>query len=164
MYAGHLAAGLALRGRARRVPVAAFLAGAFLLDVLWILFGVLHIDPTPGNDWSHSLLMSMVWATAFAVLFWRFGRIALVAIWLSVFSHFVLDLIVQGGSLYPFQPRSQLIPILVSAHARQLQLWLCVVLLSLFVYDERRANSLSWRTRAVCAIALATNARFLLGV
>jgi uncharacterized membrane protein (Fun14 family) len=84
MYAGHFAAGLALRGRARNIPVAAFLIGAFLLDLLWIAFGVLWVDHTPRDDWSHSLAMGMVWATAFAVPFWRSGRAALIAMWLAV--------------------------------------------------------------------------------
>ena len=47
MYAGHFAAGLALRGRERRLPTVALLFGAFLLDFLWIFFGVFHLDHTP---------------------------------------------------------------------------------------------------------------------
>jgi hypothetical protein len=84
MYAGHFAAGLALRARAPRVPVAVLLAGAFLLDFLWIAFGVSHLDKTAWDDWSHSLVMSMIWATLFAVFFWRLGRRAFIIVWLAV--------------------------------------------------------------------------------
>jgi uncharacterized membrane protein (Fun14 family) len=164
MYAGHFAAGLALRGRARKVPVAAFLIGAFVLDLLWIALGVLHVDRTPWDDWSHSLLMAIVWALAFAALFRRYGRAAFIALWLAVFSHFVLDLIVQGAALYPEAPRSRIVPVLVSSHARLLQLGLSAVLLLLFVNDERKAGALSWRTWAISALVLALNARFILGI
>jgi hypothetical protein len=54
----------------RRVP-----AGFF-----WILFGVFHLDNTAWDDWSHSLVMSVVWATTFAAFFWRLGRRAFVVV------------------------------------------------------------------------------------
>jgi hypothetical protein len=101
MYAGHFAAGLALRGRAPRVPVYVLLIAAFLLDRLWIAFGVAHLDKTDWDDWSHSLLMSMVWATLSAGLFWGWGRRAVLVIWLAVISHYVLDLTVQGATYCP---------------------------------------------------------------
>jgi hypothetical protein len=164
MYAGHFAAGLALRGRARRVPVTALLAGAFLLDFLWILFGVFHLDHTAWDDWSHSLVMSVVWATAFAACFWRLGRRAFFVVWLAVFSHYVLDLTVQGASLYPNEPMRLLIPILVPMHYRLFQLLVCILLLAVFVYDERRSALPAWQVWAVCGLVLAANLRFLLGV
>jgi membrane-bound metal-dependent hydrolase YbcI (DUF457 family) len=164
MYAGHFAAGLALRGRARRVPVTALLAAAFLLDLLWILFGVFHLDHTAWDDWSHSLVMAVVWATAFAAFFWRLGRRAFFVVWLAVFSHYVLDLIVQGASLYPNQPMRLLIPILVTNHYRLFQLLVCLVLLAVFCYDERRSSLPGWRVWAVCCLVLALNLRFLMGV
>jgi hypothetical protein len=164
MYAGHVAAGLALRGCARNVPVAAFIIGAFVLDLLWISFGVLHLDHTPWTDWSHSLAMAIVWSSIFAVLFWRYGRSAVLALWMAVFSHYVLDLIVQGASLYPDAPRSWVIPALVTTYARPLQLALCIFLILIFLNDERRAGVLTWRSWAVCGAALALNGRFLLGV
>lgn len=164
MYAGHFAAGLALRGRAPRVPATAMLAGAFLLDFLWILFGVLHLDRTAWDDWSHSLVMSTVWASAFAAFFWRFGTRAFVVVWLAVLSHYVLDLIVQGASLYPNEPMRLLIPILVTHHYRLFQLMVCIVLLAVFVHDERRSSQPAWRAWAVCCLVLALNLRFLLDV
>ncbi len=164
MYAGHFAAGLALRGRAPRVPVWALLSGAFLLDCLWIIFGVLHLDHTEWDDWSHSLVMSVVWATAFAAFFWRLGRKSLVVVWLSVFSHYLLDLIVQGASLYPNEPSRLLIPILVANHYRLFQLLVCIVLLGVFMYDERGSSLRAWRAWAVCGLVLALNLRYLSGL
>ena len=164
MYAGHIAAGLALRGRAREVPVAAFIIGAFVLDLLWISFGVLDLDQTPWSDWSHSLVMAIVWASTFALLFWKYGRRGALALWIAVFSHYVLDLIVQGSSVYPDAPHSLLIPVLVSTYARPLQLALCILFILIFLNDERRAKVLTWRSWAACCVVLALNGRFLLGV
>ena len=132
MYACHFAAGLALRGRTPRAPITALLAGAFLLDFLWIVFGIFHLDNRAWDDWSHSLVMSIVWATLFAAFFLRLGRRAFIAIWLAVFSHYVLDLTVQGASLYPNQPMSLLIKPWVTEHYRWFQLAICVVLLAVF--------------------------------
>jgi hypothetical protein len=164
MFAGHFAAGLALRGRAPRVPIATLLVGVFLLDFLWILFGVFHLDHTAWDDWSHSLVMSAAWATVFSAFFGRLDRRAFVVVWLAVFSHYVLDLIVQGASIYPNEPMRLLIPILVSDHYRLSQLLVCVVLLAVFVYDERRSSLPAWRAWAVCCLVLVLNLRFLLGI
>ena len=164
MYAGHVAAALALRGRAREIPVTAFIIGAFVLDLLWISFGVLEIDHTPWTDLSHSLVMAILWASIFAMLFWKYGRRGVLALWMAVFSHYVLDLIVQGASLYPNATRSLLIPALVTTYARPLQLGLCILFLLIFLNDERRARVLTWRSWAACSVVLALNARFLLGV
>lgn len=164
MYAGHLAAGLALRGRARKVPIAAYLAGAFLLDLFWITLGVCHLDHTAWDDWSHSLAMAIVWATAFGALFWRLGLKAFAAVWLAVFSHYILDLIVQGAWLYPNAPRNELIPVLISTHAHLFQLLISLILLLVFVRDEKNVSRLSWQTWAVCTLVLSLNARFLLSV
>jgi hypothetical protein len=141
-----------MRGRARQVPVAVYVGGAFLLDFLWVAFGVTGIDPTPWSDWSHSLVMAVIWATAFAAMFVKFGRTAIVGVWLIVFSHYVLDLLVQGATLFPYAPQSLLIPVLVTTHAWTLQLLLSAAFLVVFVRDEWKAGALSWRTLAACAV------------
>lgn len=148
-----------MRGRARQVPVAVYVGGAFVLDFLWVGFGVTGIDPTPWSDWSHSLLMALFWSTAFAMLFARFGRRATVAVWLIVFSHFVLDLLIQGATIYPFAPTSLLIPIPVTDRAWLLQRLLTAAFLLVFVTDEWRAKVLSWRTSAACALVVALSFR-----
>ena len=159
MFVGHFAAGLAMRGRARQVPVAAYVGGAFLLDLFWIAFGVTGIDPTPWSDWSHSLVMAIVWASAFAVMFVKLGRTAVVAVWLIVSSHYVLDLLIQGASLYPNEPNTPSIPILVTTHAWALQRLLSAAFLFVFVHDEWKAGALSWRTPAACASVVALSFR-----
>ena len=159
MFAAHFAAGLAMRGRARQVPVSVYVGGAFLLDFLWVAFGVSGIDSTPWSDWSHSLLMAIVWATAFAAMFVKFGRNAVIAVWLIVFSHYVLDLLIQGATLYPNAPQSLLIPIPVTEHAWALQRVLSAAFLLVFVRDEWKEGALSWRTLAACTLVVALSFR-----
>lgn len=159
MFVGHFAAGLAIRGRAREVPVAAYVGGAFLLDFFWVAFAVTGIDLTPWSDWSHSLVMALVWATAFAAMFVKFGREAVAAVWLIVFSHYVLDLLIQGSSLYPYEPNTPVIPILVTTYAWTLQRLLSAAFLIVFVRDEWKAGVLSWRTLAACALVVALSFR-----
>lgn len=164
MYAGHFAAGLALRGRSRRVPVYVLLIAAFLLDLLWIAFGVARLDKTDWDDWSHSLLMSMLWATLFSVFFWSWGRRAAFVIWLAVMSHYVLDLTVQGATFYPNEPRNWLIQPFVTDHYRWFQAIVCLALMLLFVYDCRKEALKPVRVWAVFAIVMLMNFRFLLRV
>ena len=162
MFAAHFSAGLALKGRAPRAPLLALILGAFVLDGFWVLFAVLGIDRTNYDDWSHSLVMSILWATLFSALFWKLGRRALCVLWLAVFSHFVLDLMVQGGSVSP--PGFLSVRPLVVAHYRLLQLGICLILLPVYVIDARRVPITWSRILATCAIVLALNGRFLLGV
>lgn len=162
MFAAHFSAGLALKGRAPRTPTLALVLGAFVLDLFWIAFGVLRIDRTNYDDWSHSLIMSILWATVFSALFWRRGRRVVWVLWLAVFSHFILDLLVQGGSVAP--PGFLSVGPLVVTHYRLLQLGICVILLSIYSADARRLR-IGWMPiAATCAIVLALNGRFLLGV
>lgn len=111
MYAGHFAAGLALKAKEPRAPTWALLLGVGVLDLLFGIFvplGIERVTLTPGVapgfrldfiDWSHSLAMSLVWAALFAALFVRRG--AGIAAWcgLAVLSHFVLDLLMHPGDL-----------------------------------------------------------------
>ncbi|THD06905.1 hypothetical protein [Rhodanobacter lindaniclasticus] len=159
MYAAHFAAGLALKGRAPRVPMMAFLIGAFVLDILWIVFDVLDVDRLPLNDWSHSLLMAIVWSSVFAAFFRRFGSRAFVAVWLTVFSHFVLDLLVQGATLLPGASGRLIIAAPVVEHARILQVGLCGMLLGVYLHDASRASVPAWRALLVSSIVLALNLR-----
>lgn len=104
MYAGHFAAGLALKGTTPSAPTWALLLGVGLLDILFgpfVLLGIEHVSITPGIppgfsldyiDWSHSLVMSLVWSGAFAACFVRYGRRVVAVIGFAVFSHFLLDL------------------------------------------------------------------------
>jgi hypothetical protein len=104
MYAGHFAAGLAIKAKVPRAPTTALLIGTGLLDILFgpfVLLGIEHVSMTPGSapgfsldfiDWSHSLAMSLVWSVAYALLFLRRGRAIAALMGFAVFSHFLLDL------------------------------------------------------------------------
>ena len=103
--------------------------------------------------------MTPIWATAFAAMFVKFGRRAVVAVWLIVFSHYVLDLLIQGASLYPNEPNTPGIPILVTTHAWALQRLLSAAFLIVFIRDDWKAGALSWRTLAACALVVALSFR-----
>lgn len=111
MYAGHLGLGLALKAREPRVPTPAVLIGVGFLDLLFgpfVLLGIERVHMTPGVlpgfsldfiDWSHSLLMSLVWAILFGSVFARMGRSVALTLGFAVFSHFILDLVVHSPDL-----------------------------------------------------------------
>lgn len=107
MYAAHLAAGLAIKGHTPAAPTWALLTGVFVPDLVWIVLAARGIEPTESSaffdDWSHSLLMIVIYATLFAALFWRRGRAVAAVLWLAVFSHFLLDLPIhpKALALYP---------------------------------------------------------------
>lgn len=104
MYAGHLATGLALKAKEPRAPMWGLIAGVGLLDLLFGPFVLLGIerasitpDVSPGFtldyiDWSHSLVMALVWSAAYAMLFLGSGRRIAAFMGFAVFSHFLLDL------------------------------------------------------------------------
>lgn len=111
MYVGHFAAGLALKAKYPRTPAWGLLLGVGMLDVLFgpfVLLGWERVTLTPGIspgfsldyiDWSHSCLMSLVWAALYGLLFLRHGRETAVLMGVAVFSHFVLDLLMHPADL-----------------------------------------------------------------
>lgn len=119
MFIGHFAVGFAAKKFAPRASLAPLLAAPLFLDLLWpvfLLLGWEHARIDPGNTryapidlydfpWSHSLLMSVVWATAFALIYLGITRYkpGAVAIWIGVVSHWVLDWITHRPDmpLYP---------------------------------------------------------------
>lgn len=123
MFIGHFAVGFGARKYAPRANLAALLAAALFLDILWPIFvlaGWERVRIDPGNTrftpldfvrypWSHSLLMALVWATAFALIFYgiRRYRLGAVVIWIGVVSHWVLDWISHRPDmpLYPGGPK-----------------------------------------------------------
>ncbi len=123
MFIGHFAVGFASKRFAPRTNMAILIAAPLFLDILWpffLLLGWEQVRIHPGDTrftpldlfdypWSHSLLMTLVWATAFALvyqLFTRYWTGALV-IWTGVVSHWVLDWITHRPDmpLYPGGPR-----------------------------------------------------------
>jgi hypothetical protein len=88
MYAAHFAAGLAIKSRAPAAPTWALMVGVFLPDFVWVALGLAGVEPSQGpaffDDWSHSLAMVIVWATLFALCFWRRGPPVVWPVWLAV--------------------------------------------------------------------------------
>lgn len=123
MFIGHFAVGFAAKKYAPRANLAALLAAALFLDILWPIFvlaGWERVRIDPGNTrftpldfvrypWSHSLVMALVWATAFALVFYGITRYraGAVVIWIGVVSHWVLDWISHRPDmpLYPGGPK-----------------------------------------------------------
>jgi hypothetical protein len=115
MFVGHYAAALAAKSAEPRAPLWAYVAGCQLMDIGWsglVMAGVekLRINPSlPGSDldlyympFTHSLPGSLLLSVAAAVLGrlllrlpWRAG----VVISLTVFSHWILDLLVHRPDL-----------------------------------------------------------------
>ena len=111
MYAGHFAAGLAIKARKPDAPTAGLVTGAVFLDLLFavlVMAGIERVRMTPGVspgfaldyiDWSHSLLMAIVWSVVFAAAFRGQDWSVRVALACAVFSHFVLDLFMHPPDL-----------------------------------------------------------------
>jgi|SRR5580692_6456493 hypothetical protein len=107
MFIGHFAIGFAAKKFAPRTSLAALLAAPLLSDMLWpvlLLLGWERARIDPGNTrftpidltyypWSHSLLMCIVWASTFALIYyWIAGYLpGTIAIWIGVVSHWILD-------------------------------------------------------------------------
>jgi membrane-bound metal-dependent hydrolase YbcI (DUF457 family) len=123
MFLGHFAVGFASKKFAPRTNMAVLIAAPLFLDILWpffLLLGWERVRIDPGNTrftpldlfyypWSHSLLMSVVWATAFAAIYYFVARYwpGTVVIWIGVVSHWVLDWITHRPDmpLYPGSAR-----------------------------------------------------------
>lgn len=119
MFIGHFAVGFAAKKFAPRSSLAVLMAAPLLSDLLWPIFLLLgweRVRIDPGNTrftpmdlyyypWSHSMLMTAVWGTAFALLYYAIThyRRGAVVIWIGVFSHWILDWISHRPDvpLYP---------------------------------------------------------------
>jgi membrane-bound metal-dependent hydrolase YbcI (DUF457 family) len=115
VFVGHLAVALGIKRASPRTPLAALVAAAFGLDLLWpilLLIGVESVRVDPGHTaftpfdfehypWSHSLSMAVVWAVAV-------GRLAVVVlkrsvtgllIGMALVSHWLLDYVTHIADL-----------------------------------------------------------------
>ena len=115
MFVGHYAAAFAGKAVAPKAPMWTLAIGCQLIDVGWSVFvmtGVEHgrADPAlPGSTlvlydmpWTHSLPAALVWSVAAAALVKLLLRLpvwASVVVGLSVFSHWLLDLVVHRPDL-----------------------------------------------------------------
>jgi hypothetical protein len=119
MFLGHFAVGLASKRFTPRTPLVMLFTAALFPDLLGQLFSRLgweHAGIQPGNTrftplnlydypWSHSLLMTIIWGTALAII-WYFKASDLIAslvIWLAAVSHWILDWLTHGPDL-PLYP------------------------------------------------------------
>lgn len=108
MYSAHFAAGLAVKGRIPEAPAWALLSAALLPDFIWITLAQMGLEPEYPprgffDDWSHSVLMILLWATLFAAAFLKRGKLVALAVWLAGISHLVLDFMIHPArlALYP---------------------------------------------------------------
>jgi hypothetical protein len=121
MFIGHYAVGLAAKSISRKPSLGTYFAAVSFLDLLWpllLLEGVETVSIDPGNSpflrlaftnypWSHSLLMTIVWATIFSGIYYIIRRDTHGAVWLwvGVASHWILDALTHTPDL-PLAPGS----------------------------------------------------------
>ncbi|MBS1689686.1 MAG: hypothetical protein JSS96_13240, partial [Bacteroidetes bacterium] len=119
MFIGHFGVGFGAKKAATGVSLGLLFIAAQFLDLLWptlLLLNAEHVAIAPGNtkstplnfyDYpiSHSLLMVMVWAIVFGVIYWLIKKNIKYAVVLGicVVSHWALDLIVHRPDL-PLYP------------------------------------------------------------
>lgn len=119
MFIGHFAVALASKKVAPRVSLGTLVIAAAFLDVVWpvlVLLGIEHFRIVPGftavnpfdfayYPWSHSLLMTWVWAVAFALVYVALKGDRAGGIWVGIVvaSHWLLDFISHRPDmpLYP---------------------------------------------------------------
>jgi hypothetical protein len=115
VFVGHLAVALAAKRVSPRTPLAALVAAAFGLDLLWpvfLLIGLERVRIAPGitaftpldfehYPWSHSLSMAVIWAVAAGRLYVLRSRHVATAgvIGLVVVSHWLLDVVAHRPDL-----------------------------------------------------------------
>lgn len=115
MFVGHYAAAMAAKAIEPKAPMWTLAAASQLVDIGWssfIIAGVEHarVDPSlPGSTlvlydmpWTHSLPAALVWSIAAALLVKLALRLpwwASIVVGLTVFSHWLLDLLVHRPDL-----------------------------------------------------------------
>lgn len=123
MFVGHYAAAFAAKAIEPKTPLWTLAAGCQLIDIGWssfIMAGIEHAsaDPSlPGSSlvlydmpWTHSLPGAAAWSVGAALLclaLLRLGVWPSVLVGFSVFSHWLLDLLVHRPDLqlYPNGPK-----------------------------------------------------------
>ena len=162
MTAGHFAAALALKARVPKASTSALILGAFIPDFVWIVLCALGVE-TDGrqpfyDDWSHSLVSIVLYASVFALFFRKQGRAVAFACWLAVFSHFLLDCSVHPKSLALY-PHSSTHLTFALLNISRLGGWLVElavtsVLLGVYAFSVRRLRVPSGPIFATCALVL----------
>lgn len=119
MFVGHFAVAFAAKRASPRTSLGTLFVAAQLLDLVWpalVLLGIEEVKVDPGitafspldfvrYPWTHSLLMVLLWAAAFALAYrTRTGYVR--GAWVVgslVLSHWILDLVVHRPDL-PLAP------------------------------------------------------------
>ena len=115
MFLGHVAVGFASKAVARRASLGWLLMAPLFLDLLWPVFlslGWERVRIDPGNTaltplafdwypWSHSLLMTVIWALILGTIVLGMTRdwIAAVIVFGGVQSHWLLDWITHAPDM-----------------------------------------------------------------
>ncbi len=121
MFLGHMAVGFAAKQAAPTTSLGILLGASELIDLLapaFVLAGWERVRVVPGENpfltlefyypWSHSLVMTLLWALAAGVIYWlltrkRRGAVVVGAV---VLSHWILDLISHRPDLPLYPGRS----------------------------------------------------------
>ena len=109
MFLGHYALAFGAKRMAPAVSLGTLFMACQFADLLWptlVMLGLEVVEIDPGNTlvtplnfvkypYSHSLVMLVVWAIVFALLYFaiRRGRAGAITVGVLVFSHYVLDVI-----------------------------------------------------------------------
>ena len=119
MFIGHFAVAFAAKKVAPKASLGTLVFAAVFLDAVWpvlVLLGIERFRIVPGftainpfdfvyYPWSHSLLMTAVWAVLFAIVYQTVKGDRAGAVWvgIAVASHWVLDCITHRPDmpLYP---------------------------------------------------------------
>lgn len=115
MFIGHFAVGLAAKKLTPKTNLATNFIAVQFLDLLWppfLLLGLERVEIEPGNTtvtplnfisypYSHSLMMTAIWATLVAGIYFlvRKEKRGAVVLWFAVLSHWILDVITHRPDL-----------------------------------------------------------------
>ena len=132
MFVGHLAVALGAKRASPRTPLAALIAAAFALDLIWpvfLLLGLERVRIAPGHTaftplafehypWSHSLSMAIVWGVVLgrASVFVLKRSVAGLLIGAAVVSHWLLDYVTHAPDL-PLWPGGPVVGFSIGAAA-----------------------------------------------
>lgn len=124
MFIGHFAVAFAAKRAAPRTSLGVLFAACQLPDLVWPIFLLLgweRVRIAPGDTafsplafehypYTHSLLATLAWAVAAALVYWLWSRsrVGAVVVGLLVFSHWVLDWITHRPDL-PLYPGSSFV-------------------------------------------------------
>ena len=119
MFIGHFAVAFAAKKIAPKASLGTLVFAAVFLDAVWpvlVLLGIERFRIVPGYTainpfefqhypWSHSLLMTLVWALVFASVYLGFKGDRAGAIWVGIVvaSHWLLDFVTHRPDL-PLYP------------------------------------------------------------